>query len=65
MHTGSHSAGQEFPLGSDISYGNSKFLKKQAKIAQIKRLQPENGFGRAGSEWVTEVRAAAGAQPGA
>jgi len=50
VHTGAHRAGQEFPLGSDISYGNSKFLKKQAKIAQIKRLQPENGFGRAGSE---------------
>lgn len=36
--------------GSDMSYGNSKFLKNQAKTVQIECLQPENGFGWAGSE---------------
>lgn len=32
------------PLSSALSYGNSKFLKHQANIAQIKLLQSENGF---------------------
>lgn len=32
------------PLDPDLSYGNSEFLKNQAKMAQIECLQLETGF---------------------